>query len=345
MNHIKHNQPTITKDEIEAAKKVLNSTQLSSSTEVKKFEEEFSNYLGLKSGGSVALSNGTAALFLALKALRPNNKNIFSPTYTCLSVSHAISLAGYKIKMLDCEVDTPNISTQNLELKNSTLIVPHMLGLPIKIFKKKQTKYIEDACQALGAKINGKKIGLQGDIGIFSFYATKIITSGGQGGMLVSEKDEIIQFVRDFINFDQRNNARLRFNFQMTDLQAAIGRVQLKKLPEFLEKRKKIFNHYKNNDIKIFNYKNMKDKLETNHYRCLAVTKNYQKIINEYKKNNIEVINPLEKRELITKSKNFKNSIYWSKSLISLPCYPSLSLKSQKKIIRIWHRNNFNQYA
>ena len=96
-------------------------------------------------------------------------------------------------------------------------------------------KLINDNCHALGAKINDNMVGLNGTVGIFSFYVTKLMTSGGQGGMLISKNKEYADAARDYREFDLRNDNKKRFNFQMTDLQAAIGREQLKKLPSLIK--------------------------------------------------------------------------------------------------------------
>ena len=114
-----------------------------------------------------------------------------------------------------------------------------MYGFPSKIKSKSSHPIIEDVCQSLGAKINNKKVGLQTDIGIFSFYATKLITSAGQGGMIISRNSSLISEIRDFLNFDQRQDNKKRFNFNMTDVQAAMGIVQLRRIREFLEKRER----------------------------------------------------------------------------------------------------------
>ena len=108
--------------------------------------------------------------------------------------------------------------------------------LPNEIQNIKDIDVIEDCAQSLGASIDNKKTGIIGKVGIFSFYTTKLMTSGGQGGMFVSKDKNLVDKVRDYREFDCRRDKKHRFNFQMTDLQASIGRVQLKQLPLFLER-------------------------------------------------------------------------------------------------------------
>src|SRR5699024_407210 len=118
-------------------------------------------------------------------------------------------------------------------------------GIPQEIHSY-NSLVIEDCAQSIGSTVNNIPVGLQGDAGVYSFYATKLLTSGGQGGMVVSKNKDIIDFIKDFRIFDQRKDQQFRFNFQMTDLHAAIGRVQLKKFPQFMQRRKLIYEQYKN---------------------------------------------------------------------------------------------------
>lgn len=96
--------------------------------------------------------------------------------------------------------------------------------------------------------MNGIMTGLLGDVSILSFYSTKLITSGGQGGMVVSKNKDIIDKIKDYREFDYRKDNKSRFNFHITDLQASIGISQLKKLPSFLERRSYVWSKYKLQD-------------------------------------------------------------------------------------------------
>jgi perosamine synthetase len=184
---IPHNKPTIGKEEAAAAKRVLDSGWLSEGSEVLSFENEFCKYLGLPKGHAVAVSNGTSALYLALWSLDANNKNIAFPGYACSALQNAVSLIGGHEKIIDVKKNSPNIDLEMVTKENSDLvIVPHMYGIPTELTNIHNLNIIEDCAQSLGAEINNKKVGLHGTVGIFSFYATKLITSGGQGGMFVS---------------------------------------------------------------------------------------------------------------------------------------------------------------
>ena len=194
--------------------------------EVESFENEFCDYIGLPHGSAVALSSGTSSLFLALKVLNAKEKKVVFPGYVCSALRHAVAMAGGVEKTIDNGTNSPNIEMDSVTKSSSDLsIIPHMYGIPIEI-KDTNGLVIEDCCQALGAQVDKKMVGLQGDVAIFSFYATKLMTSGGQGGMFVSKYQDYVDAVRDYREFDYRNDSKTRFNFKMTDLQAAIGRVQ-----------------------------------------------------------------------------------------------------------------------
>ncbi len=121
-----------------------------------------------------------------------------------------------------------------------------MFGILVDISTatRKDIVVIEDCAQALGASLEGETLGVKGLAGVFSFSATKMLTTGGQGGMVVSRARCFVEAVRDFREFDGRHDHKPRFNFQMTDLQAAIGRAQLKKLPAFVARRAEIYMRY-----------------------------------------------------------------------------------------------------
>ena len=319
---IAHNKPTVGKLEKKFLNEVFEKNYFSQHFQVKKFEEEFSRYLDLSNENVAAVSNGTTALYLALKVLNPQKKNIFFPSYSCSSLMHAVKLANLKPKLLDNKKNSHNMDGK-IDLKNETLIFPQMYGYPSIIRNKNKSTIIEDACQCLGAKINGKPVGLQGKVGVFSFYATKLITTGGQGGMVVSKDKTFISEVKDFIDFDKRRDDKLRFNFQMTEIQAAFGRAQLRNIKSFIQKRSKIFKIYKKSGLKFI--ENNNPKVKPVNYRAILLTKNVKKVIKFFKKNNVQVINPLLNSELLGPSYKFPNAANYTKKTISLPCYPSLN--------------------
>ena len=320
---IPHNRPTIGKEEEEAVIRVLHSGWLSEGNEVKNFENEFCDFLGIPHGHAVALSNGTSSLFLALHVLNGKNKKILYPSYVCSALRNAVSMIEGTEKLVDIDTNSPNVS--NNEIINNShdiSIIPHMYGIPIN-FQKKSEFIIEDCCQALGSKVNEQFVGLKGDIGIFSFYVTKLMTSGGQGGMLISTNKEYVDFARDYREFDLRNDDKSRFNFQMTDLQAAIGREQLKKLPSFIKRREEIFNIYKNSGLDLLDSNDKS--LQPVRYRAIIKTSNPKEIINSLELEGVKAIIPTEDWEILGNSSLFPNSLKLSRETVSIPLYPSLT--------------------
>ena len=334
---IPHNKPTIGIEEEKALERVLNSGFLSQDKEVEKFEDEFCKYLGLSKQHAIAVSSGTAALFLGLWALNSNKKKVVFPSYVCSAVRNAVALSGGKESITDSGNNTPNMDLNKISKKSEKIIIaPHMYGIPQKINKMKNIKFIEDCAQSLGSKINNIFAGLQGDLGIYSFYATKMITSGGSGGMVVSKNKEMIDKIRDYREFDYRHDKKLRFNFQMTELQAAFGRAQLKKLPKFIIKREKIFRTYQKSGLDLLDVRQDEiRKIKPVRYRAILKTNHQKKILSILKKAKIEARIPIENWELLGKGKNFKNAYELTKKTVSLPIYPSLTNEEVEKILSV----------
>jgi perosamine synthetase len=208
------------------------------------------------------------------------------------------------------------------------------------MFKSLDIPLIEDSAQALGTKFKGKLVGTFGKIATFSFYASKVITTG-YGGMIFSEDKNIISKIKDYREFDCRRTYKPRFNFQMSDLQAAIGRVQLRKLPMMIKRRTNIANKYYD-AFPSSNVWPMRDQknITPNYYRFLLITKNpnnLKKFLNKY---GIQTILPIERYELLHRYlkqdiKKFPVSEKIAKMVLSLPTFP-LMLKSElSKIIEV----------
>ncbi len=225
------------KEEEMAVLKVLQSGQLSQSENVEKFERAFAEFTGVKY--ALALSSGTAAIYLSLLALDlPKGCEVITTPFTYHSTITPLIDLGLKPVFADIGNDF-NIDAEKIKgkiTKKTKAILPvHLFGNPcsmntiLNIAKDYKLQIVEDASQSLGAKFNGKKAGSFGNLGCFSFYATKNITTGGEGGMITTSNENLYQKVKAL-----RAN---HLNFRMTELQATLGIVQLKKLPKFNKKR------------------------------------------------------------------------------------------------------------
>ena len=318
---IPHNKPTIGTEEELAALRVLRSGLLSQDSEIESFENEFCDFLGLPEQHAVALSSGTSAIFMALWALNAKYKSVAMPVYVCSALRNAVAMLQAKEVLLDNATGSPNICLDSVQKSRADIaIIPHMFGIPNEISNITNTDIIEDCAQSLGASIGAKKVGTIGKVGIFSFYATKLITSGGQGGMFISKDKTLVDKVRDYRDFDCRRDRKNRFNFQMTDVQASIGRVQLRKLPSFLERRQEIFNMYKNSFLDLIESENSQSVF----YRAVIKVKNPIKIKDKLLKKGIKTIVPIEDWELLDSGLKYKNAYNLTQTTLSLPIYPSL---------------------
>jgi perosamine synthetase len=305
--------------------------------EVKSFENEFCNFVGLPKGHAVAVSNGTAALYLALLALDGSGKKIASPGYVCSALRHAVTMSEGENVLIDTEYDSPNIELKTLYNKNPQIaIVPHTYGIPIDLSNLKKIMLIEDCSHAIGAKINRKSVGLQGELGIISLAATKMITSGGSGGMLISKNKQLVEKITDYIEYDMKKDDYKRFNFQMNDLQAAIGREQLRKLPDFLKRREEIFQKYKISGLDLLDISTVDNKtIQPVRFRAVLKTKKQFETIKLLKEHDI-TSRVLNDEWLISQNpKQFPNSFSMVQNSVSLPIYPSLSDEDVEKIISV----------
>lgn len=332
-NFIPHNRPTLGEEEVKMALQVIQSGWVAQGNAVENFENELCSYLGLPFGSAVAVSSGTAALYLSLVALRAEGKNISFPAYCCSSLRHATTLAKGNAFLVDSKIDSPNMNIDAIPPTTQIAIIPHMYGIPQKIpINNSKIHVIEDCAQSLGALVNDVPTGVQGHVSIFSFYATKLITSGGQGGMIVSKDSSIIEEIKDYRIFDQKRDEKSRFNFQLTDLQAAIGSAQLHKLPHFMSRREEIYQQYKEANFPLLLES---DGVKPVHFRAILQTQQQKEIISALAKHNISATIPIKEWEIFGSSEQFPNATSWTRNTISLPIYPSLSDGEVKKIIQI----------
>jgi perosamine synthetase len=331
--NIPHNQPSLNYRESRAVKKVFKSSWIAQGRKVFEFEEKICDFLGLPSGHAVALSSGSAALYLALILLNAPGKKIMIPTYTCGSILNAVKLAGARPLFLDCKVNEPNVEfIENEKLKADIFIAASIFGIPIEIPIKRNIQVIEDISQAFGSSINNIKIGTFGNVGIASFAATKLITTGGQGGILFSKDKSLIEAAKDFREFDGRHDSVARFNFQMTDSQAAVGIEQLIKFQGFIEKREELFAIYAQSGLNLIHDHN------ENHFqvkfRAVIRTKHAERIAGKMLERGISTIVPYASSELYKNGTLHPNARNISESTLSIPIYPNLSKKSARLIAR-----------
>lgn len=331
---IPHNLPTLGVDEQAAATRVLESGWVAQGPEVEAFEKELCRFFNLPDGHAVAVSSGSAALYLALWALEGKGMRVGMPVYSCSALRNAVGLVGGKSVYLDCEKNSPNVDmTAASRSVIDILIAPSMFGIPVGLPDTRHYKVIEDVAQSFGAMIDGERIGLRGEVGICSFYATKLMTTGGQGGAVISRDKALVEKVRDYREFDCRGDTKLRFNFQMTDLQAAVGRVQLDRLPEFVERREKWFSMYQEAGLDLFDDRTLG--VQPVRYRIVMRCTEPNRVIAALASAGIRAIVPIEERELLDDPTHYPEALALANTTVSLPAYPGLREEDVARIARI----------
>ncbi len=215
---------------------------------VNKFERAVADYLGVEF--AVSTSSGTAALHLALLAtgVGPGDEVII-PSYVCSALLNAVYYTGAAPVLADIRPDTYNLDTtdvkRRLTRRTKAIIVPHLFGLAADLepLMKLEVPIIEDCAQAIGAAYHRRPVGTFGAAAIFSFYATKVLTTA-EGGMVVTNSRDIADRIRDLKAYDQKKAYQVRYNYKMTDIQAAMGRVQLERLESIILRRRAIAQTY-----------------------------------------------------------------------------------------------------
>lgn len=244
----------IGQDEIDAITRVLKSGMIASGPETLTFEREFADYVGCKY--ACAVNNGTSALCLALAAIGvlPGDEVITTPM-TFIATANAIISCGAKPVFADIDEQTYNLCPKSVEKaiteKTAAILPVHLYGLPAdmtalrEIADKHSLYLIGDAAQAHGSSINGERVGTLADIECFSFYPTKNMTTG-EGGMVTTNNEELFHMLDSIRNhgrpdssLGQYEHIRFGLNLRMTDIGSAMGRVQLRKLPDFNKARKR----------------------------------------------------------------------------------------------------------
>jgi dTDP-4-amino-4,6-dideoxygalactose transaminase len=253
MNFIPIAKPIIGKEEKKAVNRVLASGMLAQGKEVEEFEKRFAKYIGTKH--AIATTNGTSALMLALVGLNIKGE-VLVPSFTHVSTATSILYAGAKPVFVDIDPDTycmdPADAKKKITDKTEAILPVHLYGQPCQmdelrdLAQRDELYIVEDACQAHGAEFKGKRVGSLGDAGCFSFYPTKNMTTG-EGGMVTTDNDMLALRMRAYRDHGQEQkycHTTLGYNFRMTNIHAAIGIEQLKKLDRFNKARQANAKYY-----------------------------------------------------------------------------------------------------
>lgn len=350
-------QPTIGMEEIKAVKEVMLSGNIASGKKVEEFENNFKTYCDVKR--AIAVNNGTTALHTSLLALGVGSGDeVIVPNFTFVATASAVVMCGAKPVFCDVDLETYNIIPEDIsELitpKTKVVIGVHLYGQSCdtisirEICDDKKLRFVEDAAQAHGVLDNGYKVGGLSDVGCFSFYATKNMTTG-EGGMITTDNVVLEDKIRRIINHGQSKkyvHSELGYNYRMTDIQAAMGIEQLKKLDEFNDCRQFNARYYINhlNDLKGLIKPPIKDSMEhVFHQYVIRITDDFhlcRESFMDYLKEKeigsaIHYPIPLNNQPMMKEYNNGKilpNSGLLSNQVVSLPVHPNVNLYQLKYI-------------
>ena len=325
-------------DEMEtAALATLRNESFVGGESVSKFEEEFATYVDTKY--AVSVNSGNSALQMSLMALGiSNDSKIVTPTNSFIASANCIKMVNAHPVLSDIDPKDGSIDIQNINEDVDGIIPVHIYGNPcnfdsVKAFAEEQKiPIVEDACQAHGATYKNKKVGSLSDVGCFSFYPTKNMTVGGDGGMVTTNNEEIakkIISIRDNGRKTKNEFDKLGFTMRLNTVNASIGRVQLRHLDEKNTRRQEIVSIYKKNLIE--------DCIlpENEHGKSVY----HQIVIRHKKRDEIRKVlmdndigsaiyyqTPIHLQPLYQEyGYKLPNSEKFAKEVLSLPSYPSLS--------------------
>ncbi len=245
---IPHSRPTLGEAEVQAASEAIRSGQVAEGPRVAEFEGEMAAYLGRS--GAVAVSSGLAALHLALLAVGVSPGDaVVVPSYNCAALAQAVRRCDAEILLCDVDPATGNPTPETVGQvagEARAAVVTHLFGASAEAegMTALGPAVVEDLAQGLGARRAEGMAGRFGRVAVCSFYATKLMTSGGEGGMILSDDEEIIAFARDSRSYADRKDLRPRWNYKLTDVQAAVGLAQLRRFEDFLARRREIAERY-----------------------------------------------------------------------------------------------------
>lgn len=310
--------PSFTEEEAKAVSDVLLSNKVNywTGTECREFEKEFAAWCGTEY--AVALSNGTLALDVALKALGiGNGDDVIVTSRTFLASASCIVTAGANPVFADVDLNSQNITAETISAvftKNTkAIIVVHLAGFPaemddiMSLAQEKGIFVIEDCAQAHGAKYKGKSVGSIGHIGAWSFCQDKIMTTGGEGGMVTTNDKELWTKMWSYKDhgkswhsvYEKQHPPGFRWvhdsfgtNWRMMEMQAVIGRIQLKRMAEWTRKRtenaENIWSMCK--DFDFIRVPEIPNYITHAHYKCYVFL-NTEHILNNGRDKLIELIN------------------------------------------------------
>ncbi len=303
MSKVLWDNPDIGSAEIDAALSSLKSTIGAKGSNVIKLQEELQIYLDVKH--VICVNNGTSALLAACLALKHKfgELKFAVPSFSFIASANAPSFVYEDIEFCDVDPLTWNVKSNLVPDEATAIMAVDVAGLPCDYddLKKLSLPIIGDSAESLGSRLNNNLIGTQADIHCFSMHRSKIITCG-EGGFVSTNSDELASYMRSYIShgYDtekkdwEYKHKTLGLNFRMTDIEAAIARVQLSRINEFIVRRNKIAEIYRYELRERFEFQEFdKDKFSSNYFMFGIL---------DYERKNEEIIEHLNKNNVITKA-------------------------------------------
>ncbi len=336
---IPHSRPTLDQIDYDAVLGVLKSGHIVQGAWVGRLEKTIADLIGVREG--IAVSSGTAALHLALLSLGiQKDDEVILPSFVCSAPLHAILYTGAVPVIADIDRLTFNIDPRDLSAritpKTKAIIVPHLFGMAADMDEIRScgVPVIEDCAHSLGSHYKGTFTGSFGDLSIFSFYATKMIASG-EGGMILSNNESLLESIRDLRDYDEKETFRIRYNYKMTDIEAALGFSQLKRLFPFIEARQKIAGLYSREfQASSFRVPFVLSDRDHIYYRYVALHDPAADFIEKMTKAGVAcrrpVFKPLHRYLGLS---GYENTEWVWERAVSIPIYPSMTEDEISKII------------
>ncbi len=341
------------KEEIkQALKDILDSGQFILGPNVKAFEQEVASYYHIKH--ALGLASGTDALYLSLKALGiKQSDEVITTPFTFIATAEAIAYVGATPVFVDIDKYTLNMDVSKIEKKitqkTRAIIVVHLFGQPadmdeiLGLAKKYNLKIIEDCAQAFGARYKEKPVGNIGDAGCFSFYPSKNLGAYGDGGMMMTGRDEIyenVNLLRNHGTVAPYRHCFIGYNSRLDEIQAAILRIKLKHIDEYNQKRRKLAGLYTSILGRAIQCPlELPDRTHVYHQYTVR-TQEREKIAHTLKGNGISSVVyypiPLHMQEAFNylgyKRGDLPESETAAEEVLSLPIYPELGLETAELI-------------
>ncbi|MBP7133909.1 DegT/DnrJ/EryC1/StrS family aminotransferase [Patescibacteria group bacterium] len=363
-------RPAIGAAEASAIARVLRSKKLSRGKEVEQFEQDFAAYT--KKRYAIAVNSGTSALHLLVRAIGwKKGDEVITTPFSFIASANALLFEGVTPVFVDIDPETLNIDVKKIEEKitpkTKGILLVHILGLPVQkqaiqaLIKKHHLTVIEDACEAVGRPSSTFPVAQIGAGSAYGFHENKPLTSAGEGGMIVTDDPLLAKQCRALRDQGRATGPRwleeviLGFNFRLTELQAAFGAVQLKRMDTLLAQRRRIAERYTKQlaNVPGISLPANKGPYERSWfiYYIICTTPALRTAIQEALQaseittstNYFPPIHRFPMYRRWNKKKTFPITEQTSQTLLALPCFPELSLKEVDQVASVI-KKTINQY-